>query len=229
MWQDIVPSLTKQSYDILPNNTRIVGQPSPNCPNPCHLQHCLPLPQVLRMCHPIRSLSQCTPSACCTQMTLAAFQAEHAWETNTSWLPSMPMAISSSSKHSNQRATAIALPPIMPSWCAWQPGVFQLTSRSSTTRPTWHTKKPSPWNAKFQLVPPDMHYQNWACRRPLILHTVQGYFWACLTKVRHYTCDEARPLSQVWGVEPNTSLGYEVAEPPHHHHIIAWMQDCIPI
>ncbi len=48
-------------------------------------------------------------------------------------------------------------------------------------------------------------------------------------KVRHYMCDEARQFSQVWGVEPNTSLGYEVAEPPHHHHIIAGMQDCIPM
>ncbi len=47
-------------------------------------------------------------------------------------------------------------------------------------------------------------------------------------KVRCNTCDEARPLSQVWGVEPNTSLGYELAEPLHHHHIIAGMQDWIP-
>jgi hypothetical protein len=35
-------------------------------------------------------------------------------------------------------------------------------------------------------------------------------------------------LSQVLGVEPNTSLGYEVAEPPHHHQIIVGMQDSIP-
>ncbi len=47
-------------------------------------------------------------------------------------------------------------------------------------------------------------------------------------KVRRDTCDKTRPLSQVWGVEPNTSLGYEVAEPPYHHQIIAGMQDCIP-
>jgi hypothetical protein len=47
-------------------------------------------------------------------------------------------------------------------------------------------------------------------------------------KVRRVMCDEAKPLSQVWGVEPNTSLGYEVAEPPHHHHTITRMQDCIP-
>ncbi len=47
-------------------------------------------------------------------------------------------------------------------------------------------------------------------------------------KVRHDTCDKARPLSQAWGVEPNTSLGYELAEPPHHHQIIIGMQDCIP-
>ncbi len=40
------------------------------------------------------------------------------------------------------------------------------------------------------------------------------------TMVRRYTCDKARLLSQVWCVEPNTSLGYEMAEPPHHHHII---------
>ncbi len=46
-------------------------------------------------------------------------------------------------------------------------------------------------------------------------------------KVRRDTCDKARPLSQVWGVEPYTSSGYELAEPPHHHHIIAGMQDCI--
>jgi hypothetical protein len=48
-----------------------------------------------------------------------------------------------------------------------------------------------------------------------------------LDKVRCNTCDKARPLSQVWGVEPNTSSGYEVAEPPHHHQIIAGMQDYI--
>ncbi len=47
-------------------------------------------------------------------------------------------------------------------------------------------------------------------------------------KVRRDMCDKARPLSQVGGVEPNTSLGYEVAEPSHHHQIIAGMQDCIP-
>ncbi len=47
-------------------------------------------------------------------------------------------------------------------------------------------------------------------------------------KIRGYMCDEARPLSQVWGVEPNTSTGYELAEPPNHHHIIARIQDCIP-
>ncbi len=48
-------------------------------------------------------------------------------------------------------------------------------------------------------------------------------------KVRHDTCDKAKPLSQVWGVEPNTSSGYELAEPTHHHHIIAGMQDYIPM
>jgi hypothetical protein len=47
-------------------------------------------------------------------------------------------------------------------------------------------------------------------------------------KVRRNTCDKARPLSQVWGVEPNTSSRYEQAKPTHHHHIIAGMQDCIP-
>ncbi len=47
-------------------------------------------------------------------------------------------------------------------------------------------------------------------------------------KVRRNTRDKARPLSQVWGVEPNTSSGYEVAEPPYHHQIIVRMQDCIP-
>jgi hypothetical protein len=47
-------------------------------------------------------------------------------------------------------------------------------------------------------------------------------------KVRSNTCDKARPLSQVLGVEPNTSPGYEVAEPPYHHQIIVGMQDCIP-
>jgi hypothetical protein len=31
-------------------------------------------------------------------------------------------------------------------------------------------------------------------------------------KIRCDTCDKARPLSQVWGVEPNTSSGYEVLE-----------------
>ncbi len=47
-------------------------------------------------------------------------------------------------------------------------------------------------------------------------------------KVRCNTCDKARLLSQAWGVELNTSLEYEVAEPPHHHQIIVGMQDCIP-
>jgi hypothetical protein len=68
-------------------------------------------------------------------------------------------------------------------------------------------------------------------------HSVVGQLYSIQYKtifgapdqVRCYTCDEARPLSQVWGVEPTTSLGYEVAEPPHHHHIIAGMQDCIPM
>ncbi len=47
-------------------------------------------------------------------------------------------------------------------------------------------------------------------------------------KVRCNTCDKAKPLSQIWGVEPNTSLGYELAKPTHHHHLIAGLQDCIP-
>jgi hypothetical protein len=53
------------------------------------------------------------------------------------------------------------------------------------------------------------------------LYSVQykGIFGA-LDKGQTYTCDKARPLSQVCGVEPNTSLRYEVVGPPHHHHII---------
>jgi hypothetical protein len=47
-------------------------------------------------------------------------------------------------------------------------------------------------------------------------------------KVRCNTCDKDKLLSQVLGVEPNTSSGYKVAEPPHHHQIIIGMQDCIP-
>ncbi len=47
-------------------------------------------------------------------------------------------------------------------------------------------------------------------------------------KVRCNMGDQARPLSQVWGVEPNASSGYELAEPTHHLHLIAGMQDCIP-
>ncbi len=47
-------------------------------------------------------------------------------------------------------------------------------------------------------------------------------------KVRRDTCDKARPLSQVWGVEPNTLSGYELARPTHHLRLIAGMQDCIP-
>jgi hypothetical protein len=41
-------------------------------------------------------------------------------------------------------------------------------------------------------------------------------------------CEEARPLSQVWGGELTTSSGYEVAGQPNHHHIITLMQDCNP-
>jgi hypothetical protein len=48
------------------------------------------------------------------------------------------------SKHSRQKVTAIALPPTMPLWHAWQPGVFWLTSRCSTMMPAQNTKKPSP-------------------------------------------------------------------------------------
>jgi hypothetical protein len=33
-WQDIVPTPTKQSWDILPNSTRVSDQPSPNVPCP---------------------------------------------------------------------------------------------------------------------------------------------------------------------------------------------------
>ncbi len=47
-------------------------------------------------------------------------------------------------------------------------------------------------------------------------------------KVRRDMGDQARPLNQVWGVEPNVSSGYELAEPTHHLHLIAGMQDCIP-
>ncbi len=61
------------------------------------------------------------------------------------------------------------------------------------------------------------------------LYSVQykSIFWRA-DKVRRDTCDKARPLSQVWGADPNTSLGYELAEPTHHHHLIAGVQDCIP-
>ncbi len=68
----------------------------------------------------------------------------------------------------------------------------------------------------------------WWCRRTIILRTVQEYFWRA-DKVRRDTCDKARPLRQVLGVEPNTSSGYELAEPTHHHHLIAGGQDCIPM
>ncbi len=97
-------------------------------------------------------------------MTLATLQSGHAWGTNTSWLPSTGMAISSSSKHLHPEVTVIALQPTMPLWHAWQPGVFWLISRFLTTRPARHRKKPSlsSENAIFQLVPPDMHHQNWA-------------------------------------------------------------------
>jgi hypothetical protein len=52
-------------------------------------------------------------------------------------------------------------------------------------------------------------------------------FLARPTKVRHYTWEEARPLSQVRGrgCELTTSSGYEVAGLPQHHHIITLMQD----
>ncbi len=62
----------------------------------------------------------------------------------------------------------------------------------------------------------------WYCRRPI------KSIFGVPDKVRRNTCDKARPLSQVWGVEPNTLSGYEVTEPPYHHQIIARMQDCIP-
>jgi hypothetical protein len=83
-WQDIVPMPTKQSLGILPNSTRMLDQPSPNGPPPHHLQHCPPLPLVLRICHPIKFSSRCNPSAGCTLMTLAAFLSGHSWGTNTS-------------------------------------------------------------------------------------------------------------------------------------------------
>ncbi len=137
-WQDSAPMPIKQSWDILPNFARMIGQPSPNCPDPCCFQHCLPLPLVLQMCHPIKSSSWFTPSAGCTQMTLAAFQSGRARGTNTSWSPAMPMAISSSRKHLSPKVTPIALQPTMPLWHAWQPGVFQLTSRFLTVTPAWH-------------------------------------------------------------------------------------------
>ncbi len=68
------------------------------------------------------------------------------------------------------------------------------------------------------------------CRRLIILRPVQEYFLACPTRsdVIHVIRPDCWVRSEVWGVEPNTSLGYKVAEPPHHHHIIAGMQDCIP-
>ncbi len=46
-------------------------------------------------------------------------------------------------------------------------------------------------------------------------------------KVSCNTGDQARPLSQIWGVEPNTSSGYELAKPTHHLHLIVGMQDFI--
>ncbi len=72
-----------------------------------------------------------------------------------------------------------------------------------------------------------LHWGESGCRRPPILCTVQEYFWRA-DKVRHNTCDKARPLSQVWGADPTTSSGYELAEPTHYHHLIAGVQDCIP-
>ncbi len=140
----------------------MLGRPSPNCPHPCHLQHCLPLPLVPLMCHPIKSSSWCTPSAGWTQMTLAAFLSGHAWGTNTSWLPSIPMAISSSSKQVQK------WPPLHCSLqChddkpgsqgsfGWPPDSWQQGQRGIQKS---HTFK---WNSKFQLVPPDMHCQNQA-------------------------------------------------------------------
>jgi hypothetical protein len=72
-----VLTLTKLSWKILPNSTRMSDQPSPNVPAAHHLRHCPPLPLVPRICHPIKSSLKSTPSAGCTQTTQAAFPLEH--------------------------------------------------------------------------------------------------------------------------------------------------------
>jgi hypothetical protein len=54
------------------------------------------------------------------------------------------MAISSSNKRSSPKVTAIKLQPTMPLQHTWQQGVFQWTSKFSTTKPAQNTKKQSP-------------------------------------------------------------------------------------
>jgi hypothetical protein len=77
------PNSDKQSWDILPNSTKLFNQPSPNVPPPCHLRHCPQLPLLLRICHPIKSSLKCIPSADSTQTTQATFLLECAWVTST--------------------------------------------------------------------------------------------------------------------------------------------------
>ncbi len=67
--------------------------------------------------------------------------------------------------------------------------------------------------------------------RPVVgrLYSVQyKSIFGAPDKVRRDLGDQARPLSQAQGNEPNTSLGYELARPTHHLHLIAGMQGCIP-
>ncbi len=106
--------------------------------------------------------------------------------------------------------------------------VLDDTCRSTTILPaTCPPKHPCcPWMYFLFCYVSFLHYCDCVIGR---LYSIQyKNIFGVPNKVRLYTCDEARLLSQVWGVEPNTSSGYEVAEPPHHHHTIAGMQHCIP-
>jgi hypothetical protein len=76
---------------------------------------------------------------------------------------------------------------------------FATDNNDQYANPAWGITITLPvdsFGKTIQINSLNYFYDRYHCRRTIILHTVQEYFWRA-DKVRCNTCDQARPLSQV--------------------------------
>jgi hypothetical protein len=124
------------------------------------------------------------------------------------------------------KSEAIKLQPTTPLWHAWQQGGLSVDLQILDNKASVEYKKAITfkWNTKFQLVPPDMHCQNWAERA---ICTFKDHFLAILASINSafppYLWEPSifsiRPLSIQGLVHGNFSKGPSTST---RHHLV-WL------